>query len=87
MLCRTLADQIWMKDSTTRACCLHRKPEAPDWMGSMNPFWQTLDQIFGAHFNATTNETDSYFTTFYHPVITLHSRPDPCPYPHLAGPS
>jgi len=47
-------------------------------MGSMNPFWQTLDQIFGAHFNATTNETDSYYTTFYHPVTPQHSGPCTC---------
>ncbi len=62
----------------TLAPCLCRKPEAPDWMGSMNPFWQTLDQIFGAHFNATTNETDSYYTTFYHPVTPQHRCPFTC---------
>ena len=37
-------------------------------MGDMNPFWQTLDSVFGAYFNATTNETDSAYTTFFHPV-------------------
>ena len=48
-----------------------RKPEAPDWVGDMNPFWQTLDQIFGAHFNATTKESSSHYTEFFHPVRSL----------------
>ena len=46
-------------------------------MGDMNPFWQTLDSVFGAYFNATTNETESYYTTFFHPV-SLMPRATPC---------
>ena len=47
---------------------LYRNPVAPDWLGDMNPFWQTLDQIFGAHYNSTTNNTKTHYTDFYHPV-------------------
>ena len=47
---------------------LRRNPLSPDYMGDMNPFWQTLDQVFGKYFNATTSESDSYYTTFFHPV-------------------
>lgn len=58
----------------------HRNPEAPDWVGDMNPFWQTLDQIFGAHFNATTKESKSHYTEFWHPVrsLVLPSPDMPC---------
>ena len=45
-----------------------RNPESPDYMGDMNPFWQTLDQVFGEYFNTTTPETSSYYTSFFHPV-------------------
>ena len=45
-----------------------RNPEAPDYMGDMNPFWQSLDQVFGAYFNATVPESSSDYTSFFHPV-------------------
>ncbi len=37
-------------------------------MGDMNPFWQTLDSVFGALFNATTPESSSAYTSYFHPV-------------------
>ena len=40
-------------------------------MGDMNPFWQSLDQVFGQYFNATVNETNSDYTSFFHPVSLL----------------
>ena len=46
-------------------------------MGDMNPFWQTLDSVFGALFNASTPETSSSYTTYFHPVSRSqapHSR-------------
>ena len=47
-------------------------------MGDMNPFWQTLDSVFGAYFNATVNETSSDYTKFFHPVSSPeYTRPDP----------
>ncbi len=55
-----------------RGC--RRNPEAPDYMGDMNPFWQSLDSVFGQYFNATVNETDSDYTTFFHPVRRIRVR-------------
>jgi len=57
-----------------------RKPEAPDWLGDMSPYWQTLEQSFGAHFDATIKESKSHYTEFWHPVRSpvLLSPDMPC---------
>ena len=40
-------------------------------MGDMNPFWQSLDQVFGAYFNATVAQSSSDYDSFFHPVRLL----------------
>ncbi len=63
------------RQGADRRAVRRRNPEAPDYMGDMNPFWQSLDQVFGQYFNATVAESSSDYTTFFHPVSAASSRP------------